>query len=502
LNTCAVKLNVAHNVYLNSQDCHVDEIFKLFKSLFSVIIDIFESELGKHTNTKTLKDVFYNLLCVMTDAKILNYPDGDQLIKAINIVTLKLLELSDQTTSYCALVKLLSECCNDENFSSKYLELVMKCIWRQIRRLSSSNTNPAAQQAFENLMQQIDTSRVFGEIHAFFKMYPSSSWQSKSSDLPLRTVKTLLFHLAKAKQSQVLDDLNKIRVPDDSEIKVYIMKLFKNGFQLSNNNNNTSSNLTGNNISFGFGGSAKAGMKQDNLSPDIIKGTSPSVATRELGDQLSAIIKKIGNSETSKEGLAELYEFKQRNPDIELNKYFKNSSGKLQAYIQEHLKLIEQERNGTDKCLTSDVSSNGPLFAKNIVNNKSPERTNGSEFRTEFKQSTNLNRNVDDIMKTIADWKSKTHLNKLDDEDNDENNIRSTTAGLNGDYKFANSNTNRLFELYKSNGNSKSNSNGNGNGNYVLESENSIKAEKYLDIVKDLKKKYTRSRTEVSLTFY
>jgi cytoskeleton-associated protein 5 len=304
LDTCAVKLNVANNVYLNSQDCQVDEIFKLFKSLFSVLIDIFESELGKHANTKTLKVVFYNLLCVMTDAKILNYPDGDQLIKAINIVTLKLLELSDQTTSYCALLKLLSECCNDENSSSrKYLEILMKCIWRQIKRLSSSNTNPAAQQAFENRVQQIDTSKVFSEIHAFLELYPSSSWQSKSSDLPLRTVKTLLFYLAKAKPSQVLDDLNKIRVPDDSEIKIYIMKMPKNGFQLSGK---------------AFGGPAKT----------IIKGTSSYVAARELGDQLCPIfekVEKVSSTETSKEDLAELYEFKtslkqEKNPDIEPNK--------------------------------------------------------------------------------------------------------------------------------------------------------------------------------------
>ena len=304
LNTCVVKLKVAHNAYLNTQDCQVDEISKLFKSLFSVIIDIFESELGKHTSTKTLKDVFYNLLCVMTDTKILNYPDGDQLIKAINIVTLKLLELSDQTTSYCALVKLLSECCNDENFSSKYLELVMKCIWRQIRRLSSSDTNPAAQQAFANRLQQTDTSKVFSEIHTFLELYPSSSWQSKSSDLPIRTVKTLLFYLAKAEQSQVLDDLNKIRVPDDSEIKIYIMKLLKNGFQLSNNP---------------FGRSAKTSVKQG-----LVKGTSPYVPTHELGDQLCPIFEKIDNS--SKEDIAELDEFKtsvkqEKNPTgIEPNK--------------------------------------------------------------------------------------------------------------------------------------------------------------------------------------
>ena len=40
LNTCALKFNVAHNVYLNSRDCPVEEVFKLFKGLFTVIIDV------------------------------------------------------------------------------------------------------------------------------------------------------------------------------------------------------------------------------------------------------------------------------------------------------------------------------------------------------------------------------------------------------------------------------------------------------------------------------
>ncbi len=183
----------------------------------------------------------------MIDVKILNFNEGDQLIKAINIVTLRLLELSQQTTSYCALVKLLSESCQQEATfaSSKYLELVMKCIWRQIRRLSGG--------ASDSVVQQIDTAKILQEIHAFLSQYPSSCWQSKPSDLPLRTVKTLLFHLAKAKQAQIIDDLDSICVPDDSEIKIYIVKLFKNGFQLTNNNNNnSSSNSNGGNNSFGF----------------------------------------------------------------------------------------------------------------------------------------------------------------------------------------------------------------------------------------------------------
>jgi cytoskeleton-associated protein 5 len=472
LNTCAIKLNVSHNVYLNSHDCQVDEVFKLFKGLFSVIIDIFDNNLGKHASIKTLKDLFYNLLSVMTDSKILNYPDGDQLIKAINIVTLKLLELSNQTTSYCALVKLLTECCDQENVSSKYLELVMKCIWRQIRRLSSQNA------ADQQIIAQIDTAKILNEINAFLKMYPSSSWQLKPSDLPLRTVKTLLFHLAKARQSSIIDDLNEIKASDDSEIKVYIMKLFRNGFHLTNANN---SNIGGNNtnMSFGFNTSTtgNAKLKSSLISPE--KNGSP-ILSRDASDQLSSIIKKIGQVETSKDGLRELYDFKQSHPDIDLNKYFKNSSGKLQSYIQENLKLIELE---------NQKSTN--IFDEYRSNNL----------------STN-NRNLDDIMKTIADYKSRNNLNM--DDDNDENTLKpgsSISAS-----SFVSSTANRLLSQYQTNGSSRLNAfsgyssnitNGsNGSNHNIMESENSIKAERYLDIVKDLKKKYTRSRTEVSNFFF
>ena len=96
-------------------------------------------------------------------------------------------------------------------------------------------------------------------------------------------------------------------------------------------------------------------------------------------------------------------------------------------------------------------------------------------------------------MKTIADWKSKTHLNQIDD-DNDENNIRSSSALSNGNRFTGESKINNMHG--GSNGRLfQPSTNGSG---FMPESENSIKAEKYLDIVKDLKKKYTRSRTEVS----
>lgn len=71
------------------------------------------------------------------------------------------------------------------------------------------------------------------EIHTFFVQYPSVSWQSQPSNLPLRTAKTLLFHFAKAKQEKIIDDLDSINIPNDSEITLYLTKLLQNQVELS-----------------------------------------------------------------------------------------------------------------------------------------------------------------------------------------------------------------------------------------------------------------------------
>jgi hypothetical protein len=112
-----------------------------------------------------------------------------------------------------------------------------------------------------------------------------------------------------------------------------------------------SSNMINNNNSLlGMSQLKKTPIQLDNLKTSP-QSPSPSntMVSREISDQLSLIIKKIGNNDTSKEGINELYDFKLQNPDIDLNKYFKNSSGKLQAYIQENLKLVEIERNNQNK---------------------------------------------------------------------------------------------------------------------------------------------------------
>lgn len=233
-----------------------------------------------------------------------------------------------------------------------------------------------------------------------------------------------------------------------------------------------------------------------------------------------SIFKKINSPDSliSKEGIRELYELKQQHPDIDIEKYCKGTSSRLKSYVDEQMRLIEQERSPPSSSSSSSSSSSGGSGSSSSSSSALAAATSSIKPPRLLQiNPTNddkpLNRRADDIMKTIADWKSKTQLNKLDDDDdNDENNIRTVTNtatnGNLGDHRIANSiltsgmgsgSSTRLFQSYQTNGNGSSRLNLNRGGGGNEASENSIKAEKYLDIVKDLKKKYTRSRTEVNI---
>ena len=61
---------------------------------------------------------------------------------------------------------------------------------------------------------------------------------------------------------------------------------------------------------------------------------------------LAEIFKKIGSKENTREGLNDLYDFKKKYPDADLEPFLKKSSNFFQNYIERGLKNIEQEREG------------------------------------------------------------------------------------------------------------------------------------------------------------
>lgn len=439
---------------------------------------MFDTGLGKTASVKSFKDLFYSLLTVMSDPKLAApessrasaAADGDQLVKAINFVILKIIDCSNQTVCFSALIRLLTECCADQSQDSvenKYRDLVMKCVWRQIRRLSpdrsAAGSTPTA--TLDDGDDQHLVRQLYAEIHHFLTTYPSSWWPGKPSDLPLRTVKTLIFHVAKAKRDTVLQDLEALQIPDDSEMKAYVVKLMRNGFEVKSNPSNNTFNTSaavGGNTSFGFAPSSHV--------------TSLNGGTNNIS-QLNVIIRKISNAdqEISREGLNELYEFKKRNPEIEVNRYFKNCSGQLLAYIDENMKRIEDEKSNGGIGLLQKSPSYGRL---------SPSRSDlvneiGETSRPSTTSSSTSGRKITDLKRTMADWKSKTQLN---DENMADGHLRSGGAPTNLNRMVSGSNGG-LFQASTS-----------GQNTRVFGNDaNNVDLDKFKNILK----KYTRSRTEV-----
>lgn len=75
----------------------------------------------------------------------------------------------------------------------------------------------------------------------------------------------------------------------------------------------------------------------------------------KVSDILSEIFKKIGSKENTKEGLTELYEYKQKYSDADLEPFLKNTSQFFQSYVERGLRMIESEREGKTRIQTTAV---------------------------------------------------------------------------------------------------------------------------------------------------
>jgi len=49
----------------------------------------------------------------------------------------------------------------------------------------------------------VNVDRILADLHYFLKAYPSYTWKNRQTDVPLRTVKTILHTFVKIKGSKV-----------------------------------------------------------------------------------------------------------------------------------------------------------------------------------------------------------------------------------------------------------------------------------------------------------
>uniref|UniRef100_A0A8U8C3X0 Cytoskeleton associated protein 5 n=1 Tax=Geospiza parvula TaxID=87175 RepID=A0A8U8C3X0_GEOPR len=310
-----MQLRLIYNTHMADEKLDKDEIVRLYSCIIGSMITLFQIEsLAREASTGVLKDLMHGLITLMLDSRVEDLEEGEQVIRSVNLLVVKVLEKSDQTNILSALLVLLQDSLLATASSPKFSELVMKCLWRMVRLLPET-------------INSINLDRILLDIHIFMKVFPKEKLKQCKSEFPIRTLKTLLHTLCKLKGPKILDHLTMIDNKNESELEAHLCRLMKHAME-----------------------------QTGKADKDTEKGASrieEKASKAKVNDILAEIFKKIGSKENTKEGLAELYEYKKKYSDADIEPFLKNSSQFFQSYVERGLRLIETEREGKGRITTS-----------------------------------------------------------------------------------------------------------------------------------------------------
>uniref|UniRef100_A0A7N6A249 TOG domain-containing protein n=1 Tax=Anabas testudineus TaxID=64144 RepID=A0A7N6A249_ANATE len=312
-----MQLRLIYSTHMADDRLDKKDIIKLYSCIIGNMLSLFSMEsLAREASMGVLKDLMHGLITLMLDGRVEDIEEGQQLIRSVNLLVIRVLEKSDQTNMISQLLASEDSLVTTAGppMSS---ELVMKCLWRMIRFLPET-------------INSINLDRILLDVHNFMKVFPKEKLKQLKSDVPHRTLKTLLHTLCKLTGAKILDHLSMIENRNESELEAHLRRVIKHSGNLS-------------------------GLKSDRGNEKIGLRTEDRMSKAKVSDILSEIFKKIGSKENTKEGLTELYEYKQKYSDADLEPFLKNTSQFFQSYVERGLRMIESEREGKARIQTSAV---------------------------------------------------------------------------------------------------------------------------------------------------
>ncbi|XP_035520994.1 cytoskeleton-associated protein 5 [Morone saxatilis] len=313
-----MQLRLIYSTHMADDRLDKKDIIKLYSCIIGNMLSLFSMEsLAREASMGVLKDLMHGLITLMLDGRVEDIEDGQQLIRSVNLLVIRVLEKSDQTNMISALLVLLQDSLVTTAGPPMFSELVMKCLWRMIRFLPET-------------IDSINLDRILLDVHNFMKVFPKEKLKQLKSDVPHRTLKTLLHTLCKLTGAKILDHLSMIENRNESELEAHLRRVVKHSGNLS-------------------------GFKSDRGNEKTGLRTEDRMSKAKVSDILSEIFKKIGSKENTKEGLTELYEYKQKYTDADLEPFLKNTSQFFQSYVERGLRMIESEREGKARIQTSAV---------------------------------------------------------------------------------------------------------------------------------------------------
>ncbi|RHN39552.1 putative VHS domain-containing protein [Medicago truncatula] len=168
------------------------------KYALNTLMQTFQNKILAHAvKESTLDSLITELLLWLLDDNVPRMDDGSQLLKALNVLILKILDNADRTASFVVLINLLRPLdpsrwpspAPNESFATrnqKFSDLVVKCLIKLTKVLQST-------------IYDVNLDRILQSIHLYLQDLGMEEIKRRAGadDKPLRMVKTVLFELVK-----------------------------------------------------------------------------------------------------------------------------------------------------------------------------------------------------------------------------------------------------------------------------------------------------------------
>ncbi|XP_054161485.1 protein mini spindles-like [Oppia nitens] len=352
---CYMQYRLFLTKHLADQSIEKTQAVELFKGVTDILLTLFsKSYLGPKASRDVLRELMSHLIQLLVDPKLNELNENKEIVRSVNILVSNVISGSDSTSIMTALIKILYDCVgNSINASAKFIDMIMKCLWKMCRNL-------------DKYINTLDIDKVLLEVHLFLKSFPSIWWKDNNKmDTPLRTIKTLTYLIVDQKGEMIFSHLALIQDKDASELCHYLQKALKQRDKLS----------------------TKTPTKTDHhLSPKDQK------LSKSAQNHLMTILSKIGTDE-NQSGITELYEFTQTNPQISLEPYLQKSSDFFKKFISDELNKIRSEKQAGDIKIESngkhsDIIINGEERPKRTAFSRVPPPTNQKEALDWLRKAT------------------------------------------------------------------------------------------------------------------
>ncbi|RZB44581.1 protein MOR1-like isoform X1 [Glycine soja] len=298
------------------------------KYVLNTLMQTFQNKRLAHAvKESTLDSLITELLLWLLDDRVPHMDDGSQLLKALNVLMLKILDNADRTSSFVVLINLLrpldssrwpSPALNESLASrnQKFSDLVVKCLIKLTKVLQST-------------IYDVDLDRILQSIHLYLQDLGMEEIRRRAGadDKPLRMVKTVLHELVKLRGAAIKGHLS--MVPIDAKPQPIILAYI----ELNLETLAAARMLTAS----GPGGQNHWG---DSATNNSASGTHSADA--QLKQELAAIFKKIGEKQTCTIGLYELYRITQLYPKVDIFAQLQNASEAFRTYIRDGLAQMEK----------------------------------------------------------------------------------------------------------------------------------------------------------------